>query len=364
MATKAGRVTEEERRQAMLHDRDRAALELRGVDAALRISFRAQQAAIAANKRGDDPMESFRRVLMEAAPLVADSMVMGHLTGEKRSVTTLAKESPISLANTPHGHAIQFLADRLNVSPDRLDALRRVYGSEAIRVLKNTASTITDTMQDAMPKAWQELHTQTTVRDVARQGMHVREGTKAIRQALATAGVTPNNSYTVENLFRTQIQMAYGAGRWQADQDEAVQEILWGYKYVTVGDDRVRPEHVALDGTTLPKDDPFWRSSWPPNGYSCRCSTIPIFDERKPIRPPPVAEIDGRQIVPGPDKGFRFNPGEMVDDLLPKRVSPRRTYREAPSVQEAEQWARSVALDVNYNGLSGESANQVNRALR
>lgn len=46
----------------------------------------------------------------------------------------------------------------------------------------------------------------------------------------------------------------------------------WEYK--TVGDDRVRREHAALDGLILPADDPLWQRIYPPNGWNCRCYVV------------------------------------------------------------------------------------------
>ena len=48
--------------------------------------------------------------------------------------------------------------------------------------------------------------------------------------------------------------------------------------YITKRDDRVRPEHKALDGITLPIVHSFWRSYWPPNGWGCRCVARFILD--------------------------------------------------------------------------------------
>lgn len=47
----------------------------------------------------------------------------------------------------------------------------------------------------------------------------------------------------------------------------------WEYK--TIGDDKVREEHVRLDGIILPANDPRWRKIWPPNGWKCRCYIVP-----------------------------------------------------------------------------------------
>lgn len=46
-------------------------------------------------------------------------------------------------------------------------------------------------------------------------------------------------------------------------------------QYSTVGDSRVRPSHAILDKHTAPKSDGFWKSNYPPNGWSCRCTVVP-----------------------------------------------------------------------------------------
>lgn len=96
----------------------------------------------------------------------------------------------------------------------------------------------------------------------------------------------------VKTVYRTQQAVAFSAGQWVADQDPDISEILWGYKYVTVGDDFVRPNHVAMDGTTLPKDDPFWQDNWTPNGWNCRCDIIPIFTKTRTKKPAEGGEAD------------------------------------------------------------------------
>ncbi|MEG1573401.1 MAG: phage minor head protein, partial [Bacteroidales bacterium] len=49
-------------------------------------------------------------------------------------------------------------------------------------------------------------------------------------------------------------------------------------EYVTARDERVREEHLALDGIILPIDDPFWERYYPPNGWRCRCATRKLSD--------------------------------------------------------------------------------------
>lgn len=47
----------------------------------------------------------------------------------------------------------------------------------------------------------------------------------------------------------------------------------WEYK--TVGDDKVREEHAALNGLILEASDPQWDEIYPPNGWKCRCYVVP-----------------------------------------------------------------------------------------
>ena len=49
------------------------------------------------------------------------------------------------------------------------------------------------------------------------------------------------------------------------------------WRYVTVGDDRVRPDHAALNGIVLPHKDPHWDKIWPPNDWNCRCRVAGVM---------------------------------------------------------------------------------------
>ena len=300
MKRAAGKVTDAERRLVRLHDKDRLAVERLGVPRAARIGFRLQRDVLAAVRRGarwPDVREIIRRAMDQISRLALDGMILAHLSGTARG---LEADRPVTLSLdlAPYDEAIARLRRRLRLTAGVLADLGEKFRPWLFRVTQKTTMAVERQIQQALI-------------ETTESGEHVREGVKALRQAFADAGITPQNSFTLENVFRTQTQMAYGAGRWQAGQDEAIQEILWGYKYVTVGDDRVRPEHVGLDGVTAPKDDGIWSRIWPPNGFACRCSTIEVFTERKIVHPSASVEVDGKEYTPGPDKGFEFNPGQQ-----------------------------------------------------
>ena len=127
-----------------------------------------------------------------------------------------------------------------------------------------------------------------------------------------------------ETVLRTNCFEAYAAARYRAAQ--ADKDVMPYLVYHCVGDDRVRPEHRALDGTVLPVDDPFWETHYPPWDWGCRCTVSGMtqleHDEEM------AAAKDGGDTafkfptqaqlakIPGAaPSGFSFNPKSLALDL-------------------------------------------------
>ncbi len=95
-------------------------------------------------------------------------------------------------------------------------------------------------------------------------------------------------------------------------------------QYRTQKDDKVRPEHAALDRVTLPPSDPFWAEFYPPNGWNCRCTVVQVRKSKYPASDPAEAMRLGDQALQRDSKGiFRFNPGierKTVPDYNPYTI--------------------------------------------
>jgi len=181
------------------------------------------------------------------------------------------------------------------MTPEQVERLAKKFGPQAAKIVRP----YTRAIDQKLRKAFEE---------VIKQNMHVREANAYIAEVVD--GLFSKS--IVQTMVRDQINLSYMAGRMEFNAQPEIQEILWGYEYSTVGDDRVRPSHAALDGVRLPKDDPFWKTNMPPNGYNCRCTVIEIYEEPKEIKPPPPPqEVDGQIVKPGADPGWEFNPGEI-----------------------------------------------------
>ena len=82
----------------------------------------------------------------------------------------------------------------------------------------------------------------------------------------------------LDNVFRTNIQSAYGHGRWQQQQKNKDKRPY--LMYSAINDSRVRPAHLALNRIVLPIDHPFWLTHYPPLGFRCRCTVIALTEKQ------------------------------------------------------------------------------------
>lgn len=127
-------------------------------------------------------------------------------------------------------------------------------------------------------------------------------------------------------IFDTNTRMASAAGQWERIQRS--KRAFPYVRYITMGDDKVRPAHRAWNGVTLPVDHAFWNTHNPPNGWRCRCRLTSVSQKEYdagltptggPMKktPPDVLMRDWldkttgniRQIPVGIDPGFGYNPG-------------------------------------------------------
>lgn len=120
------------------------------------------------------------------------------------------------------------------------------------------------------------------------------------------------------NFVHASAQMAAKWEQFTEDGDR------YNLQYRTAGDDKVRPEHAALNGVTRPMNDPFWETYYPPNGWNCRCTVVQVRKSKYPLTPTDEAMARGEEALQNDKKGiFRFNPGKQqkaVPDYNPYTI--------------------------------------------
>lgn len=111
------------------------------------------------------------------------------------------------------------------------------------------------------------------------------------------------------------------AGRWEQFMRDGDR---YNLQYRTQRDDKVRPEHAALDRVTLPPSDSFWEEFYPPNGWNCRCTVAQVRKSKYPATPHDEAMRLGDEALQRDTKGiFRFNAGKegkSVPDYNPYTI--------------------------------------------
>jgi SPP1 gp7 family putative phage head morphogenesis protein len=120
------------------------------------------------------------------------------------------------------------------------------------------------------------------------------------------------------NFVQSSAEMAAKWEQFSEDGDR------YNLQYRTANDGKVRPEHAALNGVTLPPSDPFWEEYYPPNGWNCRCTVVQVRKSKYPATPHDEAMALGEEALQRDTKGiFHFNPGKedkTVPDYNPYTI--------------------------------------------
>lgn len=87
----------------------------------------------------------------------------------------------------------------------------------------------------------------------------------------------PIFKHHLELIYRNGMNKAYSEGQDALSADPEVEPHFWGWQYSALLDDRVRPDHMDLEGITLPTAHDFWSFRTPPWDHNCRCTRIPVL---------------------------------------------------------------------------------------
>ena len=242
-----------------------------------------------------------------------------------------------------------------------------------------------------------DIHTAVT--DAIRDGQTFRDFQKRLAPILqakgwwgkktmvdpATGEVKPvqlGSRRRLETIYRTNLRSAYAYGKWQRGQASSEHTHIL---YLNGPSANHREQHQAWHGTLLPKDDPFWNTHFPPNGWGCKCYTRFVTRrtarrlKREGVVNPPRVDGSGGGTTPvtttrpdiryrtyhnrrrgtverlpvGIDPGFAWNPGAGGRDLSIVNTAIRKARDRFPAQLEAV--ARTI--------LSGEIRTRAYRAF-
>lgn len=163
-----------------------------------------------------------------------------------------------------------------------------------------------------------------------------------------------NQNY-LEAEYQFAITSSQMAGKWTEVSND------YDLQYRTAADDRVRETHQVLHDVTLPADDAFWLSYYPPNGWRCRCNAVQVRKGKYDVTDSKLANSAGEKATTqmGADgknklEIFRFNPGAQKVVFPP--AHPYRKVQGAKSVEALAKAENSFSVNRELKSQGDVSA--------
>lgn len=208
-----------------------------------------------------------------------------------------------------------------------------MYADEHVRNFTVSRLTALDALQDVYSAVVRSVGGDLTRRDFidsVEQAL-VGKGWWGVREVLdedtGELVSTRFDAARLQLIYDTNTRAAHAAGQWERIQ--ASKQRFPYLRYVTMDDDRVREQHARWHNVTLPVDDVFWQTRYPPNGWRCRCRVVGVSQAEydagisptgAPLRKSaPAAEArewvnqrtgEVREIPEGVAPGFDYNVGQ------------------------------------------------------
>jgi len=146
----------------------------------------------------------------------------------------------------------------------------------------------------------------------------------------------------LRTIYDTNLRSAYQEGRWERSQASTAHPYLM---YRVGNSKNHRKEHLEWNGLVLPKDDPWWNSHYPPNGWGCKCWTMAVSEDRKQR-----LEETGITVPPSVD-------GEPGYTVKVKTQAPKTTYKTFVNERKGTVEKVPVGVDPAFNWNVGKGRN-------
>lgn len=263
--------------------------------------------------------------------------------------------------NKPFQEQVDFFRSKLNLPTERWDDIVKSAHDRGFMVAGAAKADLLNDLRDAVDKAIVNGESIQSFRsrfdDIVKK--HGWEGWTG-------SGSKKGRDWRTRVIYQTNLSTSYAAGRYKQlnDPDLAAVRPYWQY----IHNDTVqhpRPLHVSWSGMVLHKDDPWWQTHYPPNGWGCRCRVKAVRkSEYKGAKAPDdgtYTHIDSagvRHTVPnGIDYGFDYQPGARTDTKL-------REFVQEKLIKRPDGISKFLSRDINrYINATADIAGFAKRSL-
>jgi hypothetical protein len=176
---------------------------------------------------------------------------------------------------------------------------------------------------------------------------------------------TGKTNWRARVIYNTNMRQSYNAGRYEQLQRFA----YWRYAH---GDSRYPRElHLKWHNTILTKDDPWWETHFPANGWGCKCRVYGVSEHefnRLGLNASPRPDDGSRewldkhsgevhQVPKGIDPGFDYAPKRSENLLKQQALAATKTVYQAPERIVPNSFS-------TVKGVSNDSLNTVLQAIK
>ena len=205
---------------------------------------------------------------------------------ETAPLRALAVDVEPSFLSLTFEEALSAFLERRIITPEEFRALSDAARTRAFTATGLASDELRRRAYDSLTRALSE-------------GQTYEQFVADLRDGAVSLGIEPQSPDYLDNVYRTNVQSAYGAGRYRQITSPAVQAARPFIEYRTAGDSRVRPAHARLHRKLFRQDDPGWPRLAPPNGFRCRCAVV----SRR------ARDVSGREIANAADYADVPTPG-------------------------------------------------------
>lgn len=191
--------------------------------------------------------------------------------------------------------AVDWFRDRIPIPDDEFDQL--------VNASHDQSFTIAGVAQlDVVNDVWDAIETALTT------GSTLDDFKESVGELLeqSWSGTVDDPSFRMETIFRTNVQSAYGAGRYTQMKDPAVAKTrpYWMFDAIVDKDTSKICQACGQPPTVLPSDDPWWSTHYPPLHFNCRSLVTTLTEDQAKKR-----GITTNPTHEHADDGFGKSPG-------------------------------------------------------
>lgn len=234
-----------------------------------------------------------------AGQLMVRAVELSDEEGEPGTARLTAKRSlDDAFLGLPFEEALAFFREKRLISASEFDSLQDRYRAGGFIARQLATERLREVARASIERLLAE-------------GRTLGETVTAIRQGEVSLGVAPSSGAYLETVIRTNVQVAYGHGRWAAMNDPNVIALRPYQQYWTANDSRVRENHRVLHGLVVQSGSDLAARVAPPGGYNCRCAMTTLSArqlERRGLSVSSALPSGG-----GPDEGWEAPPAPLEE---------------------------------------------------